>query len=249
MGLNQIVSSTKQLAHDNSTQILSAIGVAGTVTTAYLAGRASYFAAYMVNREEEELDRTQDPLTFKEKTQLVWTLYVPALVSGGATVTAIIMANRISSKRTAAYAAAYSVLETTFVEYQNKVVDEIGKRREQNVKDEIAQDRVKALPPSKEQIIVTSGGKVMCCELHTRRYFMSDMETLRRAQNDINAKIIHELYTSMSEFYDAIGLPHTTHSDNLGWNSDRLMELVFSTVLSEDGTPCIAFDYNYVKPI
>lgn len=249
MELNQIFGSTRKFTHDNSAHILSAIGVAGTLTTAYLTGRASYFASYMVNNEEEDLGRTQDPLSITEKTKLVWTLYVPAVVSGTATVTAIIMANRISSKRTAAYAAAYSVLETTFVEYQNKVVEQIGQRKEQGIKDDIAQERVKALPPSKEQVIVTSGGKVMCCELHTRRYFMSDMETLRRAQNDTNAKIIHELYTSMSDFYDAVGLPHTTHSDNLGWNSDRLMELMFSTVLSEDGTPCIAFDYNYVKPI
>lgn len=248
MGLEKFVGTTKQFTHDNSTHILSAIGVVGTLTTAYLAGNASYHAAYMINREEEDLGRTQDPLTLVEKARLVWSLYIPSTVSCAATITAIISANRIGMKRTAAYAAGYSVLESAFVEYQNKVIDQIGAKADKKLRAELAQDKVLAQPPKEGQIILSSGS-VMCCELHTRRYFMSDMETLRRAQNDTNAKVIHDLYTTMSDFYDLIGLPHTTHSDNLGWNSDRLMELIFTTVLSEDGRPCIAFDYNYVKPI
>jgi hypothetical protein len=89
----------------------------------------------------------------------------------------------------------------------------------------------------------------MCCELYTRRYFMCDMEQLRKAQNDINAQIVNDLYVTLDEFYDKISIMPTAHSSELGWDSDRLMELEFSTVLSEDGRPCLAFDYNYIKPI
>ena len=248
MGLDQLVGITKKFTNDNSTHILTAVGITGTITTAYLAGRASYFAAYYINREEEELGRTQDPLSLSERTKLVWKLYVPSVVSGAATISAILGANRIGAKKSAAYAAAYSVLDSTFSEYQEKVVEQIGAKANRAIKDDIAQNKVLETPPGSRQIVMSSG-TVMCCELYTRRYFMSDMESLRRAQNDLNAKIIHELYTTMSEFYDILGLPHTTNSDNLGWNSDRLMELVFSTVLSEDGVPCIAFEYNYVKPV
>lgn len=248
MNLNQVIGSAKKFTHENSPHILTALGVVGTLTTAYLAAKASYQASYVVACEEEALDRTQDPLTLPEKVKLVWPLYTPAVASGAATVTSIIFANRVSAKRSAAYAAAYSVLEASFTEYQKKVVEQIGARQDRALKDGMAQDKVDANPPDKSQIIVSSGN-VLCCELYTGRYFMSDMETLRRAQNDINSKIINELYTTVGEFYDSVGLPRTTHSDDLGWNSDKLMELVFTTVLSEDNRPCIAFDYNYIKPI
>ena len=75
------------------------------------------------------------------------------------------------------------------------------------------------------------------------------METLRRAENQLNKLIVNDLYVTLDEFYDILGLPGTSVSQSVGWNSDRLMELQFSTVISEDGEPCLAFDYNYVKPI
>jgi hypothetical protein len=90
---------------------------------------------------------------------------------------------------------------------------------------------------------------VLCCELYTRRYFKSDMEALRKAQNDINSKIIHELYVTLDELYNLLGLTSTSVSGNLGWDSDKMLELQFSTVLTENGEPCLAFEYNYLKPL
>ncbi len=75
------------------------------------------------------------------------------------------------------------------------------------------------------------------------------METLKKAQNDINARIINEMYVTLDELYDILGLSYTSNSSELGWNSDKLMELRFSTVMAEGGEPCLAFDYNYTKPI
>ncbi len=75
------------------------------------------------------------------------------------------------------------------------------------------------------------------------------METLRKAQNDINSQVVNQAYVTLEEFYDLVGLPNTSNASNLGWDSDKLMALQFSTVLSEAGEPCLAFDYNYTKPL
>lgn len=141
-----------------------------------------------------------------------------------------------------------AIAERSFAEYRDKVVEEIGKNKEQKIRDTIAQEQGDKNPPGK-QIIITGGGNVLCCELYTMRYFRSDMESLRRAENKINSKINNELYVSLSEFYYILGLRPTCVSDEVGWNSDKLMELEFSTIMSEDNEPCIAFKYNYVKPV
>jgi len=58
--------------------------------------------------------------------------------------------------------------------------------------------------------------------------------------------VLNDFYASLSDFYDLIGLPTTSFSDEVGWNSDRLLELQFSTVLSDDGRPCISIDFRTV---
>jgi hypothetical protein len=71
------------------------------------------------------------------------------------------------------------------------------------------------------------------------------METLRKAQNDLNAQMIRQDQVSMEEWYYIIGLAPTSYSSDIGWVSDKMMELEFTSVLTEDGRPCLAFTYNY----
>ena len=117
-----------------------------------------------------------------------------------------------------------------------------------SIRDEIAQDRVTKSPPT--EVIITDRGDVLCCELYTGRYFRSEMETLRKAQNDINHEMISgSPYATLADFYYIVGLPVTSVSQNVGWDVDRIMELKFSTVLSDDDKPCLAFEYNYIQPL
>lgn len=249
MNVSDFFNTTIKALKKNSPEILTALGISGVMTTSYLAGKASFKASEVIREEETLKGASNDSKErFKERTKLVWKLYIPTGVSGAATVACVVGATRASNRRTAAAFTAYSLTERAFSEYKEKVVEQIGKGKEQKIRDEIAQDHVDKRPLSKEVIIVESG-RVLCCELYTHRYFRSDMETLRKAQNDVNERVINQLYVSLDEFYDRIGLPHTSNSDKLGWDSDKLMELQFSTVLSEDGEPCLAFDYNYTKPL
>ena len=73
------------------------------------------------------------------------------------------------------------------------------------------------------------------------------METLKKAQNEVNARLLKHDYAYLSDFYQLIGLGHTSSADNFGWMSDRQMELEFSTTLADESRPCLAFEYNYLK--
>jgi len=73
------------------------------------------------------------------------------------------------------------------------------------------------------------------------------METIRRAENDINSQIHNEMYATLSDFYDIVGLPHTSMSDETGWDSAKKLEIKYSPVMAPGGKPCISFEYNYSK--
>jgi len=241
MNVTELIRKTEKLVRDNSQTILTSLGVSGTLSTAYLAARASFRAATIL--AEDDFERTPNK---KDAFKLVWKLYIPATTSAVVTIGCIIGGSKMGAKKTAAAYSLLSVTEAAFIEYKEKVVEQIGEKKEKGLRDEIAQARVSDSTPSREVVIVGSGD-VLCYEMHTGRYFHSDMETIRQAVNTINAKCIRDNDATVADFYYLLGLPHTSYSSNTGWTSDKLLELSFSTVLSEDNKPCIAFEYNYVK--
>lgn len=248
MNFSELVTKATKTLKSNSPEIFTALGVTGVITTSYLAAKAGYEAHRVISWDERIAGAKEDAKErFKDRAKSTWKIYVPAGVSGILTVGCIIGSTKTNSRRTAAAVTAYSLTERAFTEYREKVVEQIGKGKEQTLRDEIAQERV-AKSPSKEVVIVGSG-HILCCELHTGRYFRSDMEKLRKAQNDINARIVNDVYVTLDEFYDLIGLDGTSNSNLMGWDSNKLMELRFSAVLSNGDEPCLAFEYNYVKPL
>ena len=106
----------KYLLNENSSTIFTAVGVGGTVATAYLTGRATFKAAdliaeaevkHLLDDDEEVVevsinDSSIIKLSKTEKTKLVWKLYLPPVASGVLTITSIIVAHRISAKKIAA---------------------------------------------------------------------------------------------------------------------------------------------------
>lgn len=238
-----IFNKAERLVQNNSSSILTAFGISGTIGTAYLAGKASFKAAHILNTEELATGKHLEP---KDAVKHVWKLYIPAGVSGVATIACIVGVTKISSRRTAAITAAYSLSEKAFSEYKNKVVETLGEKKEKKVRDEVHAAQISNTPPTSTGLVLAGTGDVLCCETWTGRYFNSDMETIRKAVNVINAKLNREMEATLSDFYYLIGIPTTSSSSYSGWNSDKLMDLDFSTLL-HDGRPCLAFEYNYVK--
>lgn len=238
-----IFKQAEKFLTENSTSILTALAISGGVTTVVLSAKAGYKSALIIEAHEHEYGLI---INKREKVELVWKYYIPTLISGSLSVVSIVASTKISSRRTAAITAAYSLSEKAFSEYKDKVVETLGDKKEKKLRDEIAQEKINANPPSN---IVIGNGQVLCCDLFTGRYFNSDMETLRKAQNDLNAYLMRHDRATLSHFYDLIDLSHTSYSWDIGWTSDKLLELNFSTVLSDDKRPCLAFEFNYTKPL
>lgn len=242
------INAVKKTLTNNSSVILSSVAIAGVVTTAYLAGKATIRASQDVQLHEEEHGTPEDRNDrWKGRVKVSWRHYIPATASGAVTIGCIVGSTHISARRGAAAQAAFVLSERAFHEYRGAVVEQIGERKDKAIRDEIAEKKVKANPPP--ATIISGPGNVLCCELMTGRYFTSQIEDLRRAQNDLNNRMLKHDIASVEDWYDMIGLPPTQYSGETGWHSDRLMELDFTTILTEDGRPCLAFTYNYVRPL
>lgn len=233
------LKSLERTIANNSSTILTGVGVAGVFATGFLSVKATFKAAQLIQEEEVEL------ADLRTKANLVWKEYIPTTIVATTTVAAIIFANRVSNRRAAALALAYTVTEKAYDEYRDKVLSKFGSQKEEFVRSEIARERVNR---TSTEVIMTGGGDVLCFDSFTGRIFHSDMETLRRAENDINAMIISDFYASLSDFYSIIGLPSTSYSDEVGWNTDKMLKLRYSASLTNENVPCINVDFG-VTPV
>lgn len=252
MNLSRFAKQIEKVITDNSPVILTSIGVAGTVGTAILTGKASVKAVRVIENYEREIKEGQlhnlaPNFSNKEKFLVTWKFFIPPVALGACTIASIIFANRIGTRRAAAIAAAYTFTEQAFEQYRDKVVETIGEVKEKKVRDEIAQDRVNENPVSGNTVFVANG-EVLCMEAYTGRYFKSDHESIRRAENDIKAQVLNDGYASLGDFYYHLGLPRTSSCEEVGWNTDKMPEIHISATVAEDGKPCLVISY-YVEPI
>jgi len=238
-----------KLAADNSPSILTAISVTGTLATAYLTGKATLKAADLIAEAEgHEMKTSPDgselipvkyrELEFKEKVELTWKQYIPAAGVAVVTIACMVAANRIGARRVAALATAYTIAEKAALQYKDKVVETIGKKKEENLRAAMAQDEIDRHPISRETVFIEGGGGDLFRDSWSGRYFNSSKVELEKAANAINYQLNNEFSASLSDFYDLVGLERTDESDMIGWNSDCQLELEFGWGNTVDDRPC-----------
>ena len=241
--LATIVASTRQFVSKRSPEILTGIGIAGMISTAVLAVKATPKAMELI--EEKKREEWLDKLSPVEIVKVAWKPYIPAIVTCVTSTACLIGASSVSAKRNAALATAYKLSETALTEYREKVIETIGEKKERTVRDKVAEERVKKNPVSKNEVIITGNGKTLCFDPISGRYFMCSIETIKRAENTLNKQMLHDIsgYVSLNEFYDEIGLDHTSVGDDLGWNTDQIIDIDFSSQLNDNGEPSVVLDY------
>ena len=234
----------------NSPTLLTGLSVAGLLSTAVLAVRATPKALDIIGEEQcERVNKNRklpfNSLTKKEIIKLTWKCYVPAALIGAATIACIIGANSINLKRHAALAGAYSLTAATLKEYQAKVVETLGEKKSHEIKEEIHKDKLRKTPVTANDVIVVGQGDALCFDVMSGRYFKSDYEKIRKAQNDLNRDLLSEMWISLNNVYDELGLPPIKMGEELGWavnHSDIEFEL--SSQIADNGQPCLVIDYS-----
>ena len=240
------VQTVKGALIKHSSEILTGVGIAGMVTTTVLAVKAT--PAAMNRIEAKKKTEKTDKLSVVDTVKATWKCYISAAVTGVLSVGCLISGCSSGKRKNAALATAYGLSETALKEYRDKVVEVVGEKKEHAIRDEVAKEKIANNPVSSREIIMTDNGGTLCYDNVSGRYFYSDIEALRKAENIINRRLRDEMSISLNEFYDEIGLGHIGVGDDLGWNMDKeYLELLFSTQLAEDGrTPCLVMSYDVV---
>ena len=240
----RILRQSKDLIILHAPEILTATSIVGTVAGTIFAAKATPKALILLNEAEAAKGAE---LTFPEKVKACWKVYIPAagtvLMSAGCAIGA----TRTSLGRNAALLSLYSASETALKEYQDKVVEKIGEKKAQAITDAVNSDKVQqvmATNPSDKSIIRTGFGEELCLDLYSGRLFYSDIESLRRAENDINKNLIGNMVMSLNEAYGYMNLPSIKAGYDVGFTVDNDVHLAFGSELLENGKVVLTVDFR-----
>ena len=247
-GLKQTIKSAERVLTKYSPGILTGIGIAGMIGATFMAVKATPKALYLIETKKEETE--VEELTPVETIKTCWKCYIPATLTTVLSAVCLIGASTVSAKRNAALATAYSISEAALREYQEKVVEVVGEKKEKAVRDAVAKDQIERDPVTKsEVVIIDSNSNTLCYEPLSGRYFKSTIDKIKKAEIKLDRQMIQEMYVSLNDFYWEIGLDETDLGDKMGWNlSKGYMDLSFSSQLADDGTPCAVIVYG-IPPV
>lgn len=251
LNLGKMLKDTQSAMSRHSPEILTGFAIAGMVTAVVLAIKATPRAMECIEDAKEELGLEKDEkLTAAETVKATWKCYIPTAVTVAASGACMIGANSVNFKRNAALAAAYNISKTALNEYKEQVVEEVGPRKEQAIRDKVAGKRLEKNPVNQSAVIVTGSGETRFYDSISKRRFTSDIEKVRRIVNDLNARMLSgEDYVSLNDFYYELGLERVEFADDLGWNVSKngrhgMIDInLDSALVDTDGRPSIVIDY------
>lgn len=243
MDISKLIESSKKKLSDNAPEIMIGFGLAGMLTSTIMAVKATPKAMAIIEEEEDYLNRE---LTKIEKAKLVWKPYVPAALGYCASTALIIGANNVNSKRSAMFAGAYKLSEQTLATYRDKVIETIGEEKEREISDKVARDKIKEARQTSYHAneVIYGTGQCLCYDPISGRYFNSDMDKIRKIENDLNYRLMKENMISLNEFYTELGMECTDMGFKYGWNIDEgLIEVRFTSTITDDNKLCLVVTF------
>ena len=248
--IRKFLNGTKANVYKHSPAILIGIAVMSGGTAIVLAVKDTPKALKRIEDKKQEYQ--VDKLSPWETIKVTWPCYIPTALAFTFAAGCAIGSQSIHVKRNAALATAYKVSETALLEYRDKVIETIGEKKEQTVRDKVAQEQINKNPVKQSEVIVTGKGTSLCLEPFTHRYFECDIETIRRAENKLNKKMLQSICgsTSLNDFYVEIGLEPVDEAIGytLGWNAENQIDLDIRPGMTPDERPCLVIGhYNPPK--
>ena len=192
---------------------------------------------------EYEMEHDGEEINRIELVKRVAPCYIPTALSVAATITAIVGSHVAASNRIAVMSSAYTMAQEAAHMYRDKVREIVGERKAAEIDKAVADEKVKELEPSKQPLVI-GNGDILCMDALSGQPFYSTMEKIRKAMNDTNYELMSSMFVTLNEFYERVGIKPNKMGEYMGWNTDHMIDLIFSSTITEDGRPCLVMSFR-----
>lgn len=218
----------KEFLKRNSSTILTCVGAIGVVTTSVMAVKATPKALTLIDKATDEKG---EKLTKFEVVKIAGPTYIPAVLTGAATIACIFGSNIISKHQQATLMSAYALLDSSYKEYKQKVDELYGEDAGKHVREEIAKDKYTG------DGTLVDDDKELFYDFYSGRYFESTKEAVMWAEYETNRAMVVNGAVCVNEFYDFLGLEPLPEHELVGWSCGMIEEMYWH--------PWIEFDHEH----
>lgn len=239
----------------NASTILTCLGGIGVVATAVTTAKAT---PKVMNLLEEAKNDKGEELTRTEKFKIATPEYIPSILIGAGTIACIFGANVLNKRHQAALVGAYTLIDSSFKEYKQKLKELYGQETHNEIVNAIAIEKVDpdwAIHGSymasdcdltKEE---ACGEPVLFYEEYGNRYFETTIEQVISAEYHLNRNYALRGYSYLNELYDFLGIEPTDYGSVLGWapNDNDMFWVEFNhrKVVMDDGLECYILEMPF----
>jgi hypothetical protein len=227
---SKFISNSKRFLNKNASTILTCAGALGVIATAVAAVMATPKAMRLIEKHEEEKG---EKLTKLEVVKTAGPSYIPSILIGTSTIACIFGANVANKRQQATLVGLYSLLDSSYKEYKEKVNETFGPDAEEKIIKSIAGDHLSA-----EDLPELEEGKIRFMDFHSMQIFDSTMEDIKKAENLVNDILRMRGSVYLDEYLLALGLPGGMCQSDLGWDIQTL---------NENGIDNLRFDYEQIR--
>lgn len=197
--------------------ISSCIGVIGTALLTHIGTK----------RAIKKLPNTD--ISLKEEAKLTWKCYVPCIVVGTATVSAIIFNQKLTSEQIASILASAGLTSELLREYEAKTKEIVGEEKFNEIRRAVAKDHedgvvLAVVPPIYSEGLISCnddiepGGEELFFDEWSKTWFRSTKAAVRMAEYHLNRNFHLGGFASLKQFYEFLGLPAIPYEfDHCGW--------------------------------
>lgn len=208
--------------------------------------------------------KPSEDATPKEKAVVYLKTYGPTVALATSTIACIFGSYALTRKQQAALASAYTMLYTSYNEYQAKVKQLYGEETHKAVTDAIVKEKCKEI-----EITASTGFCNSSLSIDDRenpevirtfydpiseRYFESTLSKVIEAEYHINRNFVLGALITLNDFYEFLGLSPTEYGETVGWFvSDDLYWIDFDNRMvtlddSDDGMEvCVIYPVYYPR--
>lgn len=230
----------------NSPLILTVMGITGGVTTVIMVGKVSPKAKEVLDQVKEDCaERGDDKKTlFIEEVKAVGPMYLPAAIMGGVSIACIIGSYSVNTRRAAALATAYSISETKLKDYQEKVIETIGKNKEEKVRKSIVEDKLKNNEEAKEMAEHIPEGMQLCYDEFSDRPFYNTWDNIVNVEKKLNQRLYSEMWVSLNDLFYELDMKPVAYGDDYGWEAGEIIDIRPGSHLMDNMATALSIEYS-----
>lgn len=244
--MNGLLRQSQLFLRKHGSTILTCIGGVGLIATTITAAKATPKAIKLIEQAEKE---KREELTKFEKFKMAAPEYVPTAILGVSTLVCIFGANSLNKKQQAALVSAYTLVDTSYKRYKNKLVELYGKESHDKIVEELAIEKAEDININADTLGSNTsltvdgfeGDTMLFYEEYSGRYFESTVERVMAAEYHLNRNFVLRGYAILNEFYIFLGLEPTDYGSEVAWCvEEELYWIDFNhrLVTLDDGLEC-----------